>query len=143
MRNSRYTSSMFRSLGLTDEFNNSPDMPMASPEQIAKDELFAYGNYKELIQTLFKDGFSYGDLHKIVTQSSDQGVVTFVNNFLFKSLPKLPGYPTDEDAFNSIIPRSVQTEAELRPYLDNLKQFISDYRSEHEENSEPSKPDQS
>lgn len=130
---------MFVSLGLTDEYNDQP-VPVMSDFEKASMDAFAYGDYKTIIQTLFKDGFSYGDLQRVVTQNSDPAVVSFVNNFLFKELDALPSCTTDEDAFASIIPRSVSTEAELRPYLDNLKNFIKEYREANSSSSDPETP---
>ncbi|UPW41307.1 hypothetical protein [Sigmofec virus UA08Rod_4258] len=139
----RYTSTQFRSLGYPDpeHFIGSRELVDPFPEVSATErEMFAYGKFKSIIKVLFAES-RHPEFDALVTENSSPEVRNFVNNFLFKQIQCLPACSTDEDAFNSIIPRDVQTEAELRPYLDNLKQYISDYRASKQQSVEPPKPE--
>lgn len=124
----RYTPSMLRSLGY--EYDFSLNRLLCIPDEahaLTQSEIFAYGGFKEIIKILFSDS-RHPEFEALVTENSSPEVLSFVNNFLMKQINSVPASASDEDAFNMIIPRSVQTESELRPYLDNLKQFISESR---------------
>lgn len=124
----RYSVSDMVSLGYSPHFANCTAM-RSTAQDSSKSEIFAYGNFKSIIKILFSDIDSRPGLDGTLTSSTSPEVVNFVNNFLMREIRCQPPLRSDDDAFNSIIPRSVQTESELRPYLDNLKQFISEARS--------------
>lgn len=124
----RYTPSMLRSLGYIFDF--SSNRLLVIPDEVEsrfQSEIFAYGGFKDIIKTLFADS-RHPEFETLVTENSSPEVVSFVNNFLMKQIDFVPASSSDDEAFDMIIPRSVQSEAELRPYLDNLKQFISESR---------------
>lgn len=124
----RYSPDSLRVLSGSPHFNNCTEMPFTDLDK-AKQDLFSFGNYKSIICTLFSDPDSRPDFNSLLSEKSSPEVISFVNNFLMKEIQTLPPALSDEDAFNSIIPRSAQSEAEIRPYLDALKQFIADNRS--------------
>lgn len=126
----RYTKSMLCSLGYScDTLSNHELVNPFPSDSIEEKEIFAYGNFKGIIKTLFADTWT-PEFSSILSQNSAPEVLSFVNNFLMRKIESLPSSSSDEVAFNLIIPRSVQSDSELRPYLDNLKQFITESRKQ-------------
>lgn len=121
----KYSAETLSRLGLNPHHCDAVSMPV-TVEDKTRARVFAYGNFENIIKVIFADGIP--DFSKLVTSHSDPAVRDFVNNFLMKEIPRIPPASTDEEAFAMIIPRSVQTESELRPYLDLLKNYISSAR---------------
>lgn len=125
----RYSSAMRSSLGYSVDFSNVRHLRTSSLVASSRaSELFSYGNFKGIILELFSDSRT-PEFDNLLTQNSSPEVVNFVNNFLFKEIQTLPPAVSDEEAFATIIPRSVSTDAELAPYLDKLRGVISEARS--------------
>lgn len=123
----RYTPEMFQALGLNPDARQFHVMTVTE-EDLQRQRLFAYGDFEAIIKTLFDNPDARPGFDNLLSENSAPEIVSFVNNFLMKEIQTIPPMQSDEDAFASIIPRSVQTEGELRPYLDNLKKFISENR---------------
>lgn len=56
----------------------------------------------------------------LATESCSPDVKRFIDNWILKECPALPSFPTDDDAFVNIIPRSIGSLTEVSDYLNNV-----------------------
>lgn len=123
----RYSKVQFKSLGLTDRFNDCVVSPIDKTEH-EKQLSFVKGKFANVIDLLFDscDGSLDNCVSKYVGENAPECVRSFVNNILLSPVQALPPAGSDDVALEMIIPRSVQTSAEMQPYLDNFRQIVSD-----------------
>lgn len=125
---SRYTDSMLRGLGLSPIYN---DLPNFVPSDNCLQELLQWskGDFANIIDYIY-DGEHVNSFDLLTSTNTPQYVRDFINNFLMKRIQVVPSMLNDDDAFDSIIPRSAQTASELSPYLGKLKSIVSDFRKQ-------------
>lgn len=121
---SRYTRAQLAHCGvLIEQSDNFYGIPGVE----GLDDLF-YGRFRDIIRTIFSSENSVSLCNDIIfgiSESAPPDVVSFVNNWLLKSLPVIQSAPDDDTAFEMLIPRSVGSRAELAPYIERVSDYIN------------------
>lgn len=144
----RYTDDQLKILGYNPSLNTCTVKCSTVENQRKIDELVK-GKFAMIIDAIFtsKDGKLDNVLGLQVSENAPQAVRSFMQNVLMADVGEIQAAPDDETALNCIIPRHCQTQSEMRPYMDSIKQFIADsrakYIAEHlpKQNVKPSKTD--
>lgn len=125
----RYTEAQLKSLGYTPRFDEDVLKPNRDNKSTLRD--IALGQMKNIIEVLFssKDGRLDNDLSSVVSENAPESVRSFVNNVLLCPIQTLQSAPDDETAFRCLIPRDAYTPEEVKPYLNNIREFISESRT--------------
>lgn len=126
----RYSKEQFSALGLTDQFNEKVVLP-GCPLQLSKQLSMVKGGFANVIDLLFdsRDGSLDNAVSKYVGENAPECVKSFVQNILLAPVKSIQSAPNDDVALEMIIPRSAQTASEMAPYLDNMRQIVSDARA--------------
>lgn len=129
---SRFSDIQMRRLGLrTDSRDLDYDMSKSVDYNVI--EKIVKGEFKNIIDVLYssKDGSLDNDLDRYISRDSvNPSVRSFVESVLKCNVSSLMSAPDDDTAFDMIIPRSAQTESELRPYLGYLKNQVRQHREQ-------------
>lgn len=130
MKKSRYSVNAFRSLGYSEDFRN---LNISLRDENAGSEIsdFVLGQFKTVAKILFDSndgGLDYNPM-KYINDNSPEIVKRFAQQVLLCDVQAFRAAPDDDTAFDMIVPRQLQTSAELSPYLDKLKSYISDQRA--------------
>ncbi|MDE5568266.1 MAG: hypothetical protein K2J12_07470 [Muribaculaceae bacterium] len=129
---SRFTPRMMRSLGYPVRYN----MPMGTmtKEQIKQQTALVKGRFANIIDLLFDSNDMSLDnaVSKYVSENAPEDVRMFVQNVLMCPVQSLAAAPDDDTAFEMIIPRHAQSQQEMQPYLDNMRQIVTDARAAYE-----------
>lgn len=123
---SRYTLKQLRSLGYSGPDDGYP-VCIASDNRDDIDAIVK-GKFKNIIDVIFdsNDGSLQNKINDLVSENSPASVRMFVQNFLFQPVEALQSAPDDQSALDMLIPRSVQTSAELAPYISSLTKMVGD-----------------
>lgn len=137
---SRYTPEQLRHLHVNLE-QNAAFTTMARPSsECAYDDIF-YGKFKSIIRILYQSQNPVSlcnDVIESLSESVSPDVANFVNNWLRKSFPVIQGCPDDDVAFDMIVPRSVQSVEELRPYIETLTGWFDEHQALQTPKTDPS-----
>lgn len=127
----RYTPSQLRSLGLDPDYVPIERPDINTEENKKRHQELIFGQFRSVIDLLFdsKDGSLDYDALNHVTSSASPVVQQFASNVLAASIQSLQSAPDDETAFEAIIPRRLHSQGDIAPYLERLKQEVSDIRS--------------
>lgn len=125
-RHSRYSDSMLLGLGLSPVGRYLPDF-VSKDSDLVEMLKWSKGDFANIIDAIF-DGSHVNIFDKLTSSSTPAHVKEFINNFLMKRISVVPSHYNDDEAFDSIIPRSLQTSAELSPYLDKLRSLVQEAR---------------
>lgn len=92
----------------------------------------AIGNFKNIIDIIYSssDGSLDNDISKLNSMNLPPEVKQFISSILSNETPAFPAAGTSDVAFDSIIPRSVQTTSELQPYIRRVQNYISERREQ-------------
>ncbi len=131
----RYTKDQLKSLGYVPVHNNKvmEDYNHNQSRRFA----IVKGKFANIIDILFdaKDGY----LDNLQTIQSSENtpieVRMFIQNVMSVDIPSLKSAPDDDAAFESLIPRSVQTSSELAPYISYCKDKFSELRQKYSKQS--------
>lgn len=133
----RYSDDQLRSLGLSPE---TLDYKVNLVEDGAREtiESMIFGQFKSVIELLFgsKDGNLDYQAFRDVTSNSSPVVQQFAANILLRDITPVDfGDMTDDQIFDTLIPRSMQSQGDISPYLDKLKDVVSleveQYKQDH------------
>lgn len=129
MKTSRYTDAQLRSLGYNPD-TRKYITNLASSDNYVKNRSALLGRFKNVIDVLFdsSDGALDSNPASLIGENAPESVKTFAKNVLLCDVQAFRAAPDDETAFNMLIPRTAQTSAELRPYLDGIRNYISERR---------------
>lgn len=118
----RYTKTQYESLGY-DPTVIGTRVNFATEENAEVISGSVKGKFISVINALFdsKDGSLDNAVDKYVSENAPESVRSFVQNVLLQETQPLPSAPDDATAFDTLIPRSVSTMAEIAPYLDHIK----------------------
>ena len=123
-----YTDAQLKRMGFNpDNFNHPVCLPDSNKEDVLS---FVKGKFANVIDAIFTstDGSLDNVLAMSVSEHAPQSVQTFIRNVLMCDVQAVQAAPDDETAFDTLIPRSAQSSAEIAPYLDSLRQIVSDAR---------------
>lgn len=117
---SLYSNAQMISLGLAP--NDHPNYRVVLPD-ISDIHDLVYGKFGNILEVIFSSkGTQLDDLLKItVSENAPESVRNFASNLL-SSVPALAASPNDDIAFETIVPRSIQSASEFEPYLDSMRQ---------------------
>ncbi|AXF52799.1 MAG: hypothetical protein [Microviridae sp.] len=89
------------------------------------------GKFSNILDVIFtaQGGKLDNVLELRTSENTPQSVRMFIDNVLCADIQAFQSAPTDEAALEALVPRNVQTQREFAPYLDFVKQRISEYRS--------------
>lgn len=94
-----------------------------------KDEIrdLVYGKFKNILEIIFSsEGTQLDDVFKVsISENAPESVRMFAQNMM-AAVQALPAMPNDDIAFDTIVPRSVQTSSEFQPYLDYMRTQYDD-----------------
>lgn len=140
---SRFTPRMMRSLGYPVRYN----MPMGvfTDEDQRQQSNLVKGKFANIIDVLFDSNDMSLDnaVSKYVSENAPEDVKMFVQNVLMRPVEPLSAAPDDETAFEMIIPRRAQSQLEMQPYLDNMRQIVTDARAAYEAAQQQPQPNTS
>lgn len=124
MHKSLYTPQQMRVLGLSP--NNHPNYRIVLPD-ISDIRDLVYGKFSNILEVIFSSkGTQLDDLLKVtVSENAPESVRNFCNNLL-TAIPSLQSSPNDDIAFDTIVPRSVQSASEFEPYLNVMRSKYDD-----------------
>lgn len=128
----RYTPAMMRSLGY---FIDHEEKPLGAASLSTKEffDKFVRGKFRDMLNLLYNstDGSLDSDIQKYVSPNAPSEVREFVNNILLTPHDSLLSAPNDDVAFDSIIPRDIQTRSLLTPHIESLKRDIQYVRQRY------------
>lgn len=89
------------------------------------------GKFANILDVIFtaKGGKLDNVLELLTSENTPASVKMFIDNVLCADLQSFQSAPDDDSALEALVPRSVQTQKEFAPYLDFVKERISDFRS--------------
>lgn len=129
-----YTPNQMRSLGLAP--NDAPNYKVIIEKSDIK--ALVYGKFKTILETIYSSkGTELDDILKVtISENAPESVRMFAQN-LSSVVQALPGAPNDDVAFDTIIPRSVQSSAEFEPYLEHFRaqydEVVANYKARQAE----------
>lgn len=137
IRKSRYTDAQLISLGYSPEVNKYSVCLLSSDAHIKRKQI-VLGAFANVINVLFSssDGSLDNNINSLVTENCPPSVRTFLEKFLCQPVKPLPSAPDAATAFDLIIPRSVQSSADLAPYIDNMRTIVKTAMDKNRESSE-------
>lgn len=124
-----------RSLGLTPNVEN---VRIIFPNDRDEINQLVYGKFRNILELIFSSqGTELDDIFKIsISENAPDSVKMFANNML-AAVHALPASPNDDVAFDTIIPRAIQTSSEFQPYLDYMRKQYDDVVARYKSNSNP------
>lgn len=120
---SRYSAAQYRGLG----YKPSDADTCLSRESRDRLDQIVKGQFKEVIDIIFSstDGSLDSNPAALISPSAPLEVQTFAKAFLLQNINPAKAAPDDDTAFDMLVPRSVQTTAELAPYIDYIRNEVT------------------
>ena len=134
---------MMRSLGYPVRYNM--DMGTMDASQAKQHSKLVKGRFANIIDLLYDSTDMSLDnaVSKYVSENAPEDVRMFVQNVLMRPVEPLAAAPDDDTAFEMIIPRSAQSQQEMLPYLENMRNIVADARAAYAAAQEAQQPNQS
>lgn len=131
-----YTPTQMKSLGLTPNVENVYVIFPTDRDEINE---LVYGKFRNILELIFSSkGTELDDVFKVsISENAPESVKMFAQNMM-AAVQALPASPNDDIAFDTIIPRAVQTSAEFQPYLEYMREQYDDVVARHKA-QQPSK----
>lgn len=121
-----------RSLGY---FVDHEEKPLGAASLATKEffDKFVRGKFRDMLNLLYSssDGNLDNDLQKYISPNAPSEVREFVQNILLQPKENIFGAPSDDVAFETIIPRDVQCRSYLAPHIDALKREVQYVRQRY------------
>lgn len=88
------------------------------------------GKFANIIDVIFtaKEGALNNLIDLQTSENTPPSVKMFIQNVMMADIPAVASAPDDETALDALIPRSVQTSAEIAPFVDFIKDKVCDIR---------------
>lgn len=127
----RYTPAMIKSLGMH-RGSAQNQTNLAVPNGLDDIQRQTLGQFKNIIDILYSstDGRLDSNPMRFIGDNVSDTVKTFAANVLLCPITSLKAAPDDDTAFDMLIPRSAQSAAELKPYLNYLRDYVSQKQAE-------------
>lgn len=134
---------MMRSLGYPVRYNM--DMGTIDAAQAKQHSKLVKGRFANIIDLLYDSTDMSLDnaVSKYVSENAPEDVRMFVQNVLMRPVEPLAAAPDDDSAFEMIIPRSAQSQQEMKPYLENMRNIVADARAAYAAAQEAQQPNPS